>query len=42
MARSRLTGLGSGLVGESVNIDMYGNQTTSLTTLDRDAHTGPQ
>jgi RHS repeat-associated protein len=39
VSRSRLTGLGAGLVGESVNIDMHGNQTTSLTTLDRDAHT---
>ena len=38
-SRSRLTGLGSGLVGESVSIDMHGNETASITTLDRDAHT---
>ncbi|MFO7607499.1 MAG: DUF2235 domain-containing protein [Desulfurivibrionaceae bacterium] len=33
--RNRLTGLGGGLVGESVSIDILGNETVSTTTLNR-------
>ncbi len=37
--RTRLTGLGNGLVAESVSIDIHGNQTISKTILNRDTRT---
>ncbi|MFH2064493.1 MAG: hypothetical protein ABIK15_04775, partial [Pseudomonadota bacterium] len=37
--QTRLTGLGDGLVGETVSIDIHGNETISTDTIDRATHT---
>ncbi|RJP83449.1 MAG: hypothetical protein C4522_00815, partial [Desulfobacteraceae bacterium] len=39
VVQTRLTGLGDGLVGETVSIDIHGNETISTDTIDRSTHT---
>jgi YD repeat-containing protein len=42
VVQTRLTGLGDGLVGETVSIDIHGNEIIFTETLDRSTHTRTQ